>query len=49
MLGHLNVLLEAMAADPRRPLRELPLLTEAERHQVLVESVDPARPTEVPG
>jgi amino acid adenylation domain-containing protein len=37
MLGHLHVLLEGMAADSRRPLRELPLLTEAERRQVLVE------------
>jgi amino acid adenylation domain-containing protein len=33
MAGHLSVLLEGVAADPTRPLFELPLLTEAERHQ----------------
>src|SRR5205823_7134850 len=35
MAGHLQVLLEGIAADPDRPLAELSLLTEAERHQVL--------------
>src|SRR3990172_4448771 len=37
MLQHLRVLLEGMAGDPQRRLRELPMLTEAERRQVLVE------------
>jgi len=37
MLGHLETLLEEMAADPMQPVSTLPLLTEAERHQLLVE------------
>src|SRR5205085_11008186 len=36
MVGHLQVLLAGIAADPDRPLAELPLLAEEERHQVLV-------------
>ena len=35
MLRHLGVLLEAVAADPARPLSEVPLVTGAEREQVL--------------
>jgi amino acid adenylation domain-containing protein len=37
MLGHFRVLLEGAAADPDRRLSELPLSTDAERHQLLVE------------
>ncbi|MFN7611321.1 MAG: amino acid adenylation domain-containing protein, partial [bacterium] len=37
MVGHFKVLLEAVVADPQARLRDLPLLTEAERHQILVE------------
>jgi aspartate racemase len=37
MLGHYQVLLEAVAAEPDRRLADLPLLTEAEQHQLLVE------------
>jgi amino acid adenylation domain-containing protein/non-ribosomal peptide synthase protein (TIGR01720 family) len=37
MLGHLRTLLEGMAAHPEARLRDLPLLTEGERHQLLVE------------
>jgi len=37
MLGHFQVLLEGIITDPERPLSELPLLTEAERQQLLVE------------
>jgi len=37
MARHLQVLLAGIAADPDRPLAELDLLTEEERHQVLVE------------
>ncbi|MCU1449929.1 MAG: hypothetical protein JWP02_2099, partial [Acidimicrobiales bacterium] len=37
MAGHLQVLLEGIAADPNRPLAELPLLGEDERQRVLVE------------
>ncbi len=37
MVSHLVVLLGAIAEDPDRPLSQLPLLTERERHQVLVE------------
>ena len=37
MLGHLRTLLEAMAGRPAQRLGEMPLLTAAERHQLLVE------------
>jgi amino acid adenylation domain-containing protein len=37
MLGHYRTLLEAILADPEERLWRLPLLTEAERHQVLVQ------------
>lgn len=37
MLGHLQTLLEGMVANPNQHLKELQLLTEAERHQLLVE------------
>ncbi|MGH3875116.1 MAG: amino acid adenylation domain-containing protein [Pseudonocardiaceae bacterium] len=40
MAGHLQLLLAAIAADPGRPLAELPIVTDAERHQVLVECND---------
>src|SRR2546425_10170771 len=35
MLGHLRTLLEAMAARPQARLKDLPLLPEAERHQLV--------------
>jgi amino acid adenylation domain-containing protein len=37
MVGHFQVLLEGIVADPEQRISELPLLTEAERHQLLVE------------
>jgi amino acid adenylation domain-containing protein len=37
MLGHLQTLLEGMATNPQQRLCELSLLTETERHQLLVE------------
>ena len=37
LLGHYRTLLAAAAADADQPVAELPLLTEAERHQILVE------------
>jgi amino acid adenylation domain-containing protein len=37
MLGHLQVLLEGMVANPHQPLKNLPLLTPAEKQQILVE------------
>ncbi|PMB52380.1 non-ribosomal peptide synthetase [Fischerella thermalis CCMEE 5201] len=37
MLGHLQTLLEGMAIHPQQRLGELSLLTEPERHQLLVE------------
>ena len=37
MAGHLQILLEGIVADPQRRLSELPLLTAAERQQLLVE------------
>ena len=36
MLGHFNTLLEAVLANPERRLSDLPLLSDAERQQVLV-------------
>ena len=43
-LGHLRTLLEGIATDPDRPIRELPLLTEAERRRMLVEWNDTTTP-----
>jgi surfactin family lipopeptide synthetase C len=37
LLAHLNILLEAIARAPAKPLAHLPILTDAERRQVLVE------------
>ena len=37
MLGHFQILLEGIVANPDARLWELPLLTQAERHQLLVE------------
>jgi fengycin family lipopeptide synthetase B len=37
MAGHFRTLLESVATDPERRLSELPLLTEAERRQLLVD------------
>jgi amino acid adenylation domain-containing protein/thioester reductase-like protein len=37
MLGHFQVLLEAIVSNPDQRLSDLPLLTDAERHQLLVE------------
>ena len=36
MAGHLQVLLEGIVANPDRKLTELPLLTQAEQHQLLM-------------
>lgn len=37
MLGHFQTLLEGIVANPEQRLADLPLLSEAERHQLLVE------------
>ena len=37
MIGHFLTLLEAVATHPEHRIAELPLLTEVERHQILVE------------
>jgi amino acid adenylation domain-containing protein len=37
MLGHFQTLLESIAANPNQHLGDLPILTEAERYQLLVE------------
>ncbi|MEH2178695.1 amino acid adenylation domain-containing protein [Nostoc sp.] len=37
MLGHLRTLLEGTVANPERRLKDLPLLTPTEQHQLLVE------------
>jgi len=44
MAGHLRTLLEGVVADPHVPLSALPLLTEAERHRLLVEWNDTRAP-----
>jgi amino acid adenylation domain-containing protein/non-ribosomal peptide synthase protein (TIGR01720 family) len=42
MIGHFQVLLENIAATPDQPVATIPILTEAERHQLLVEWNDTA-------
>lgn len=37
MDGHFQTLLREIVADPARPISQLPILTEAERHQLLVD------------
>jgi non-ribosomal peptide synthetase component F len=37
MLGHFQTLLEGIVANPEQRLADLPILSEAERHQLLVE------------
>ncbi len=37
MLGHLKTLLESIAHNPDRPVAALPMLTDAEYHQIMVE------------
>jgi len=37
MVGHFQTLVEAIVANPIQPISELPLLTEAERQQLLIE------------
>ncbi|MDF5729296.1 MAG: amino acid adenylation domain-containing protein [Rhizonema sp. PD38] len=37
MLGHLQILVASLVANPEQEISTLPLLTEAERHQLLVE------------
>ena len=44
MAGHFQRLLAAMVAQPGRPVARLPFLDEAERHRLLVEWNDTARP-----
>lgn len=41
MTGHILVLLKSIVAYPDRPVSQLPMLTEAERHQILVEWNNP--------
>src|SRR5512146_239643 len=42
LVGHWRVLLEAIVADPGQAISQLPLLTEAERQQLLIEWNDTA-------
>ncbi|HLK55636.1 MAG TPA: condensation domain-containing protein, partial [Chthonomonadaceae bacterium] len=44
MLGHMQMLLEGIVTDPQCPMSRLPLLTQAERHQLLVEWNDTHTP-----
>ncbi|MEO1430397.1 MAG: amino acid adenylation domain-containing protein [Cyanobacteria bacterium J06633_8] len=46
MLGHLQTIFAEIVANPQRKVTELPLLTEVERHQLLIEWNDTA--TEYP-
>jgi amino acid adenylation domain-containing protein len=43
MIGHFQTLLEGVVANPDQRLSDLPILTEAERHQLLVEWNDTKR------
>ena len=43
MLGHFQTLLEGIVANPDQRISELPLLTETEKHQILVEWNDTKR------
>ena len=42
MVGHYRTLLEAIVSDPDQSIATLPILTEAERHQLLMEWNDTA-------
>jgi amino acid adenylation domain-containing protein len=42
MAGHFRVLLEAVTSNPDQPITTLPILTEAERRQILIEWNDTA-------
>ena len=37
MIGHFQTLLEGIVANPDQRISELPILTEAEKHQLLIE------------
>ena len=41
-IGHFQVLLESIVANPQQQVSQLPLLTESERHQLLIEWNDTA-------
>ena len=43
MMGHFRVLLEGIVTNPERRISELPILTETERHQLLIEWNDTKR------
>src|SRR5437870_2512457 len=43
MIGHLQTLLESIVANPNESVSELPVLTEAEKHQLLIEWNDTKR------
>ena len=45
LLGHLRVIIESFASNPGQSLRDVPLLTDAERRQLLVEWNPPAETT----
>ncbi|MEW6737765.1 MAG: condensation domain-containing protein, partial [Acidobacteriota bacterium] len=42
MIGHLQILLEGISINPRQRISDLPILSETERHQLLVEWNDTA-------
>jgi amino acid adenylation domain-containing protein len=44
LAGHYQPLLEGIVADPETRIEELPLLTESERHQILIEWNDTTAP-----
>ena len=43
LVGHYQQLLQGIVANPMQPINHLPLLTESERHQIVVEWNDTAR------
>ncbi|MFQ5420657.1 MAG: amino acid adenylation domain-containing protein, partial [Anaerolineae bacterium] len=43
-IGHFQMLLDGIVADPERPITEIPLLTPAERQQMLIDWNDTATP-----
>lgn len=48
-VGHFQALLEGIVADPRQPLRRLPMWTAAERKRLIVEAKDTRRDLPIEG
>ncbi|MBD1938350.1 non-ribosomal peptide synthetase [Microcoleus sp. FACHB-68] len=48
MMGHFQTLLEGIVANPEQRISELPVLTETEKHQLLVQWVNPSQKPNTP-